>query len=74
MALRRTTRKTVKRATKKTAVKTTKRKGKPFGGYAINFKGRSETVEHVFGKTPVSPSEMTKKIWQFVKRKRLATK
>ena len=43
-----------------------------FGGYAINFGGRTETVEDVFGKKPVSPSEMTKKLWAYVKRNRLA--
>ncbi len=49
-------------------------KKKPFGGYCINFKGRTETVEDVFGKKPVTPSEMTKKIWAFVKKKRLSSK
>lgn len=43
-----------------------------FGGYAINFKGRTETLEQVFGSKPVSPSEMTKKLWAFVKSRRLA--
>ena len=46
----------------------------PFGGYTISFSGRSETVEQVFGKSPITPSEMTKKIWAFVKSKRLAKK
>jgi hypothetical protein len=45
-----------------------------FGGYAINFKGRTETVEDVFGKTPIAPSEMTKKLWAFVKSKKLSNK
>ena len=43
-----------------------------FGGYSINFGGRTETVEDVFGKKPVSPSEMTKKLWAYVKKNRLA--
>ena len=43
-----------------------------FGGYSINFGGRKETVEDVFGKKPVSPSEMTKKLWAYIKRSRLA--
>lgn len=47
---------------------------KAFGGYAISFAGRSETVEQVFGKQPVAPSEMTKKIWAFVKSKKLANR
>jgi len=51
-----------------------KGKKKPFGGYAISFSGRTETVEDVFGKAKVTPSEMTKKIWKFIKAKRLASK
>jgi len=44
----------------------------PFGGYTISFSGRSETVEQVFGKGAITPSEMTKKLWAYVKRYRLA--
>jgi hypothetical protein len=51
-----------------------KAKRKPFGGYAISFSGRNETMEQVFGKGKITPSEMTKKIWQFVKAKRLSTR
>ncbi len=51
-----------------------KSKGKPFGGYAITFSGRQETLEQVFGKKPVTPSEMTKKIWTFIKSKHIANK
>jgi hypothetical protein len=47
---------------------------KAFGGYAICFKGRKETVEQVFGSGKIAPSEMTKKIWAFVKSKKLASK
>jgi hypothetical protein len=47
---------------------------KAFGGYTISFAGRSETLEDVFGKSPIGPSEMTKKIWAFVKAKKLAGK
>ena len=61
-------RKTVKR---KVVKKKTK---KPFGGYAINFKNRKETLEQVFGKTAIPPSLMTKKLWKFVKAKRLGHK
>ena len=62
--------------TKKRSKSKSKSKGKrkPFGGYAINFAGRTETVEQIFGKKPVTPSEMTKKIWAFVKSRRLAKK
>ncbi len=43
-----------------------------FGGYSINFKGCMDSVESVFGSKPIGPSEMTKKLWAYVKRKRLA--
>ena len=65
-------------ATKKKA--TTKKKAKSkskkpaFGGYAINFAGREETVEQVFGNKPIAPSEMTKRIWAFVKSKSLSNR
>lgn len=45
-----------------------------FGGYSINFKGATDTVESVFGSKPVSPSDMTKKLWAYVKKHRLAKK
>ena len=66
-----------KKATKKTTKKkTTKSKSKKpaFGGYTINFAGRKETVEQVFGNKPIPPSQMTKKIWAFVKAKSLSNK
>ena len=85
-----TTKKTVatkkKVATKKTVATkkkvapkkktTTKSKAKKpaFGGYAINFAGRQETVEQVFGKKPIAPSEMTKRIWIFVKANSLSNR
>jgi hypothetical protein len=47
---------------------------KPFGGYTVSFKGRKETMEQVFGRVPLTPSKMTKRIWQFIKAKRLARK
>lgn len=47
---------------------------KAFGGYVINFAGREETMEDVFGNKPIAPSEMTKKLWAFVKAKKLSTK
>lgn len=43
-----------------------------FGGYSINFKGCKDSVEVVFGSKPIGPSVMTKKLWSYVKRKRLA--
>ncbi len=47
---------------------------KAFGGYQINFKGCSETAEQIFGSSPIAPSEMTKKIWAYVKKKGIAGK
>jgi hypothetical protein len=69
MATKKITKTPVKKS--KTKSKTTK---KLFGGYAINFAGRKETVEQVFGKKPIPPSEMTKKIWAFVKVNNLSNK
>ena len=74
-----------KRKTKKTKRKTTKAKRKTtnakrktkkkaFGGYSISFKNRDESLEQVFGKGNLAPSEMTKKLWKFIKSKRLANK
>ena len=62
-----------KPAAKKPAVKSTEKK-KPFGGYCINFGGRTETMEEVFGKKDITPSEMTKNIWAYVKGKDIAGK
>lgn len=47
---------------------------KAFGGYSISFAGRHETLEEVFGKGNLAPSEMTKKLWAFIKSKKLAGK
>ena len=54
--------------------KAAKSKKPAFGGYAISFAGRFETVEQVFGKKPIAPSEMTKKIWIFVKSNSLSNR
>jgi hypothetical protein len=45
-----------------------------FGGYAISFHGRSDSLESVFGAAPIGPAEMTKKLWSYVKRRGLGTK
>ncbi len=73
---RTTTRRSTKSKSKSKKKSKTKSKGKkkPFGGYAISFSGRTETVEEVFGKGAVTPSEMTKKIWKFIKAKRLSNR
>ena len=70
-----TKRKSKKRTISRKATKS-KSKGKkqPFGGYAISFSGRTETVEEVFGKGSITPSEMTKRIWKFVKAKQLSNR
>lgn len=61
---------------KKKALKRKKRKGskKAFGGYTINFRGCKEPIEKVFGTGPIAPSQMTKKLWAYVKRRRLNKK
>ena len=59
---------------KKKATSKSKAKKPAFGGYAINFAGRQETVEQVFGKKPIAPSEMTKKIWVFIKSNSLSNR
>ena len=66
-----------KRKTTKTKRKTTKTKRKTkkaFGGYSISFKNRDESLEQVFGRGNLAPSEMTKKLWKFIKSKKLANK
>ena len=67
-----------KSASKKKVASKKKSKSKTkkaaFGGYAISFAGRTETVEKVFGSKPIAPSEMTKKIWAFVKSKGLSNR
>ena len=45
-----------------------------FGGYSLNFKGCTDTLESVMGDKPIGPSEMTKKIWAYVKKRRLGKK
>lgn len=46
-------------------------KKKAFGGYQIK---PDEHLAKIIGKNAVSPSEMTKKLWQYVKAKKLAKK
>ena len=60
-------RKTAKRKVSK------KRKGgkKAFGGYTVNFRDCTHSLETVFGTKPIAPSQMTKKLWAYVKRNRL---
>ena len=60
--------------TKRKATKTKRKAKKAFGGYSISFKNRDESLEQVFGKGNLAPSEMTKKLWKFIKSKRLGNK
>ena len=76
---KKTKRKTTKtkRKTTKTKRKTTKTKRKTkkaFGGYSVSFKNRVESLEQIFGRADIPPSEMTKKLWNFIKKKRLGHK
>jgi chromatin remodeling complex protein RSC6 len=41
--------------------------GQAFGGVVIDFSGRTETLEDIFGTKDLSPAEMTAKLWAFVK-------
>jgi chromatin remodeling complex protein RSC6 len=40
----------------------------------VSFSGRSESVTDVFGSGKLTPSEMTKKLWNYVKGKNLMKK
>lgn len=40
----------------------------------VNFKGRLETLEKVFGKKPIPVTQMTKMIWGVIKKHRLLKK
>lgn len=71
---KKTTTKSTSKKSKTTAKSPSKSKKPAFGGYAISFAGRKETVEQVFGNKPIAPSEMTKKIWAFVKAKSLSNR
>jgi len=46
----------------------------PFGGMTVNFKGRSDSVEKVFGSKALAPSAMTKALWVYVKKNKLLKK
>ena len=58
-----------KKAKKKAATKKKKTGAKKaFGGLTINFCGCNETLNAIFGSKPIAPSEMTKKLWNYVKK------
>ena len=60
-----------KRKAKKRPKRKTKKKGKAFGGYMIR---PDANMAKIIGNKPVSPAQMTKKIWAYIKKKRLAKK
>jgi len=70
MAKKKTKRKTTKKKTtkKKTAKK---KKGGAFGGMKIK---PDAALAKIIGSTPVAPSAMTKKLWQYIKKKKLLKK
>lgn len=65
-----------KAAKKKKPAKKKKAAGKKkaFGGYSISFKGCTDSLEQVFGKKGLGPSQMTKLLWVYIKKKKLAGK
>ena len=62
-----------KRAVKR-KTKSKRKTKKAFGGYSVSFKNRDESLEQVFGRGNIAPSEMTKKLWKFIKSRKLANK
>jgi hypothetical protein len=48
--------------------------GKAFGGYELNFKGQDASMEEVMGDQPLAPSEMTSKIWEWIRKHKLSNK
>lgn len=51
-----------------------KAKRPAFGGFSINFKGCTDSLESVFGSAPIGPAQMTKTIWAYVKKKKISGK
>jgi len=48
---------------------------KPFGGYSISFKKVANMpISKIFGTGALAPSQMTKKLWVFIKKNKLAKK
>ena len=47
---------------------------KAFGGYSISFKGCEDSLQSVFGPGDITPSEMTKKLWNYIKKNKIAGK
>ena len=51
-----------------------KRKKPSLGVFVINFTNANDTMEEVFAKKSISPAQMTKLIWRYVKKQKLARK
>ncbi|HEX3176590.1 MAG TPA: SWIB/MDM2 domain-containing protein [Methylomirabilota bacterium] len=47
---------------------------KNFGGYAVKFSGCDDSLESIMGSKPIGPAEMTKRLWAYIKKHRLASK
>ena len=45
-----------------------------YGGYEMSFRGCHITMESVMGTKPLNPSQMTKRIWSYIRRERLFAK
>ncbi len=43
----------------------------PFETYEVSFEDRAESLEDVFGRRPLTFSEMTKKLWDFIRDNKL---
>lgn len=50
------------------------KKKKPFGGYNLRFENCPETMEEVFGSKSITPSDMTKILWKYIKKYKLGGK
>ena len=50
-------------------------KKKAFGGYHVSFKKVADwPISKIFGTGEIGPSEMTKRLWKFIKSHNLAGK
>ncbi len=47
------------------------KRGQKFGGYTVDFSNQNVTLEDLFGSKPVTTPEMTKKLWQHIKKNKL---
>ena len=69
-----TTKRKAESATKRKAASGTTKRKAGFGSYRVSFAGRKETAEEIFGKAPLTPSQLPKKIWDYVKSNGLSSK